>query len=163
MFIKEINPVTSHTVAITTGKWHASSRVGIECWLSRDDKGTKHEYLVKNVLYFPQNLTNILSVTEFAKQFKDTEGTSIDTKELRSCFYWDRYKFKLTSCHPNSNLPVLSINERFFLAWLYQAMFTKTMNTSISCKHSCHFTKVKDIQADINPEMDRAETADVHC
>ena len=49
-------------------------------WRWNDNECNDHEYMIKNVLYFSQSLINILSVTEFAKQLEDEEGTEIDTK-----------------------------------------------------------------------------------
>ena len=80
---------------------------------SKYQHGTKHKYLVENVLYFPQSPINILSVIEFAKQLQDIEGTGIDTKQLRSCFNWDCNKFEVTIFDLYSNLPEVSNNEDF--------------------------------------------------
>ena len=79
-------------------------------------KEKRHGYLVENILYFPESPINILSVIESAKQLNDTEGMRIDTKQLRSQFYWDDNKFTLTIQHPASNLPEDTMNEAFFLS-----------------------------------------------
>ena len=69
-------------------------------WRWKDDEENTRQYLVENTLYFPHSLINILSVTDFAKQLNNKEGTGIDTKQLRSCFYWDGNKHSLTISTP---------------------------------------------------------------
>jgi len=87
MFVGDLSPVSNHKVATIGGKGYQPSGIGSVRWSWRDDKGSLHEYLVENVLYFSQSPINILSVTTFAKQLNDTEGTGIDTKQLYSRFY----------------------------------------------------------------------------
>ena len=94
-----------------------------------NDEGNDHEYLIKNVLYFPQSPINILSITDFAKQLDDEEGTGIDTKQLISWFYWDRNKYSFTICHPESNLPEMPINEDYGISQMYSALISKVINT----------------------------------
>ena len=116
MFVGEMHKMMSHTVATIGGKGHHSSGIGTVKWSWSDDQGTVHEHLVKDVLYFPESPINILSVTAFAGQLGDPDGTGIDTKILQSRFYWDRGNFSRTIRHPSSNLPELSINEGFLLS-----------------------------------------------
>ena len=87
MYVGELRPIKSHKVATIGGKGHSPEGIGTVKWSWNDDDGRKHEYLVEDVLFFPQSPINILSVTEFAKQLQDKEGTGIDTKQLRSRFY----------------------------------------------------------------------------
>ena len=61
---------------------------------------------------------------EFAKQVDDTEGTGIDTKQLRSHFYWDNNKFSLAINHSESNL------------------LDKVVDTATNFSFGCCFTKV---------------------
>ena len=68
---------------------------------------------MQNVLYFLQSAINISSVTEFARQLNDEEGTGVDTKHKPSRFYWDNYKYSRTIFHPQSNLPEMQINQGF--------------------------------------------------
>ena len=77
----------------------------------KDDEDNDYKYLIKIVLYFPQSPINILSVTEFARQLDDKEGTWINTNQLRSRFYWIRNKYSLTISDPESNLLEVQINE----------------------------------------------------
>ena len=79
-YIGEMLPVRAHKVATIGGRGHTPAGTGTVSWTLMDDKGKSHTYLVENVLYFPQSPINILSVTEFAKQLYDEEGTGIDTK-----------------------------------------------------------------------------------
>ena len=46
------------------------SRVGTIKLSWKDDDQNSHEYLISNVLYFPQLPINILSIMEFSKQLK---------------------------------------------------------------------------------------------
>ena len=102
-FVGKLILVRGHKVATIGWRGHAPSGVGTVKWSWKDDDGTTHEYLIPNVLYFPQFPVNILSVTEFAKQLDNEQGTGIDTKHLRSRFYWNKNKYSLTICHPESN------------------------------------------------------------
>ena len=144
MYVGELRPIESHKVATIGGKGHSPAGIGTVKWSWNDDCGHKHEYLVENVLFFPQSPINILSVTEFAKQLNDKEGTGIDTKQLRSRFYWDQNKYFLTIHHPPSNLPEFSINEGFCVSMLCQAMLAKVINVKSHSKHSCCFIKFDD-------------------
>ena len=87
MYVGKLRVSDSHKVATIRGKGHSSEGIGTVEWSQTDDCGHKHEYLVENVLYFPQSSVNILSVIEIAKQLNDKEGKGIDTKQLRSRFY----------------------------------------------------------------------------
>ena len=82
-FVDELRPVAQHKVATIGGRGHAPSGIGTVEWTWCDDKGKRHTYRVRNVLFFPQSPINILSVTEFAKQLNDEEGTGVDTKQKR--------------------------------------------------------------------------------
>ena len=96
-------------------------------------------------MFFPQSPINILSVTEFAKQLEDEEGTGIDTKQLRSRFCWDRNKFSLTIRHPESNLPEMPINEGCGISHIYSTLVSKVVNTATNFRYSCCFTKLPDL------------------
>ena len=76
----ELSPVSMHKVATIGGRGHTPSGIGTVQWTWSDNKGKQHTHLVRNVLYFPQPPINILSVTEFARQLNDEEGTGVDTK-----------------------------------------------------------------------------------
>ena len=102
----------------------------------------RHEFLIENVLYFPQSPINILSVTEFAKQLQDTEGTGVDTKQLRSRFYWNNNKFERTIHHPDSNLPEMQIKEGYGTSSYFTVLVSKVINTATSFNFSCCFTKL---------------------
>ena len=119
MFVGEIRKVSNKQVATIGVKWHQPSGIGIVKWIWRDDPGKSHEYLVEDVLLFPQSPINILSVTCFARQFNDMTGTDINTNKLQPRFYWDSNKFLLTIQHPPSNIPEISINEGFALLTIF--------------------------------------------
>ena len=161
MFVGDLSPVTNHKVATIGGKGHQPSGLGTVRWSWRDDKGTLHEYLVENVLYFPQSPINILSVTTFAKQLNDTEGTGIDTKQLYSRFYWNFNQHSLRIQHPPSNLPELSINEGYSLVTMYRAMVSKVINPSTKNQYSCCLTQMDDDNED--PTLSRTQCNDNTC
>jgi hypothetical protein len=84
----ELHPIENPThVATIGGRNTLPSGIGQVKWSWSDDNGKKHEYTLKKVYYFPQSPVNILSITEFAQQLKDEEGTGIDTKAFYSRFY----------------------------------------------------------------------------
>lgn len=56
-------------------------------WL--DSVDTTVQYILKDELYFPNSPINIISVTAFADQLEDNEGTWIMTKRRHSVFTWD--------------------------------------------------------------------------
>ncbi len=80
MFVGTIKPCLNHCVATIGGKGHSASGIGTVYWTWNDDNGMKHNYLVKDVLYFPQLPVNILIITTLVEQFGDSGGTSINTK-----------------------------------------------------------------------------------
>ena len=104
MFVGDLSPVSNHKVATIGGKGHQPSGIRTACWSWRDDKGKLHEYHVEDILYFPQSPINTLSVTTFAKQLKDTEGTGIDTKQLYSRIYWNFNQHLLLIQHKRISL-----------------------------------------------------------
>ena len=67
-------------VATIGGKLNRPAGIGTVKWKWKDDNGVMHEELLEQVLYFPQSPINIMSVTKFARQMDDEEGTGIDTK-----------------------------------------------------------------------------------
>ena len=144
MFVGELRPVPNTKVATIGGKGHAASGVGTVKWIWLDENGKAHEHLIENCLFFPQSPINILSVTSFAKQLEDEEGTGIDTKQRYSRFYWNFGKNHRIIRHPESNLPELSINEGFSQSRVYRVLVSKVINTDIHQEHSCCFTRLDD-------------------
>ena len=100
-------------MATIAERGHAPSGTDTVMWRWKDGEVNDHEYMIKNVLYFPKSPINILNVAELAKQLEDEEGIGIDTKQLRSRFYWDRNRYSLIILHPESNLPEMPINESY--------------------------------------------------
>ena len=78
---------TSGMVAAIGGKLNRPGGIGHIKWSWKDDNGKEHTHHLEKVLYFPQSPINIMSVTEFAKQLGDAEGTGIDTRMSCSRFY----------------------------------------------------------------------------
>ena len=86
MFIGEIRKTDKHYVATIGGQKNAATGMGTVRWEWKDDNGKQHTYDIEDTLYFPSSPVNILSVTSFAEQLKDDDGTGIDTKRSRSTF-----------------------------------------------------------------------------
>ena len=108
-----------HYVATIGGIKNSASGMGTVRWRLKDDLGKIHTLDIENVLYFPQQPDNILSITGLADQLKDNDGTGIDTKRNKFRFYWDKNKFQQKINHPPSNLPELPINEVFLMASIF--------------------------------------------
>ena len=77
------------------------------------DDGHKHAHTLTDVAYFPNAPVNLLSLTCFAQQLNDEEGTRINTGLIHSIFTWDNGQYKRTLHHPITRLAELPINERF--------------------------------------------------
>ncbi len=135
MFIGELRRTDKHYVATIGGSKNVAQGMGTVRWRWRDDNGKEHAMNIENVLFFPQSPVNILSVTCLADQFKDDEGTGIDTKRNQSRFYWDKNRYQRTILHPASNLPELPVNEGFSLAGLYSRVFGRKISLA---KEHCH-------------------------
>ena len=148
MFVGEIRKFTNQCVATIGGKCHQPSGIGTVCWIWRDDSGKSHAYFFKDTLFSPQYPINILSVTCFARKLNDLTGDGIDTKKLKSCFYWDSSKYSITIHHPPSNIPEISINEGFEMSTMFRAFVSRVVNTSNRSKYGCCYTKMDDYYND---------------
>jgi len=135
MFIGEIRKTDKHYVATIGGQKNAATGMGTVRWEWKDDNGKQHTYDIEDTLYFPSSPVNILSVTSFAEQLKDDDGTGIDTKRSRSTFYWENNKYQRTIIHPAFNLPEIRLNEGFSLGGLYSRCVGFKVNLA---KHHCH-------------------------
>ena len=135
MFIGDLRKTDKHYVATIAGQKSAASAMGTVQWKWKDDNGKQHSYDIRDVLYFPTSPVNILSVTGFADQLNDDEGTGIDTKRSKSRFYWQNSQFQRTIFHSPSNLPELRINEGFTLSGLYSKAVSFKVNLT---KKHCH-------------------------
>jgi hypothetical protein len=133
MYEGEIRQTDHHYVATIGGSKNSSAGMGTVNWRWKDDHGISHAMKIKDVLFFPDLPVNILSITCLADQFKDDDGTGIDTKQTKSRFYWDNNQFQRTINHPASNVPELPINEGFSLA----ARFTNAFATKV-CREKTH-------------------------
>ena len=135
MFIGNMRTTDQHYVATIAGQKSAAAAMGTVRWKWKDDDGKVHSYDIHDVLYFPTSPVNILSITGFADQLKDDEGTGIDTKRLKSRLYWDQGRFERTIYHSASNLPELRINEGFSISALYSKAVSFKVNLT---KKHCH-------------------------
>ena len=140
MFVGEISSLNDMKVATIGGHGHQASGMGTVKWKWFYDNGATHEFLIEDVLFFPESPINILSVTSFARQLDDKTGTGIMTLQSESILFWQDRKFSRTLHHPPSNLPEMSINEGFSLSRTYRAMVSKVVNTKVNPLFSCHFT-----------------------
>ena len=82
VFVGEIRKVSNQQVATIGVKGHYPLGLGTLKLIWRDDSGKLHEYLVEDVLFFPQSPINILSITCFARKLNDLTGTGINTHKL---------------------------------------------------------------------------------
>lgn len=119
MFVGDLRPTSQHFVTTIGGTKNSAMGAGTVCWRWKDDLGHTYSEDIENVLYFPNSLVNILSVTTFAAQLKDDDGTGVDTKRQSTHFYWDGDCHQHTIYHSGSHLPELPVNEGFSLASLY--------------------------------------------
>ena len=148
MFVGTIRHTDKHYVATIGGNKNAATGMGTVRWRWKDDTGKQHTTDVRDVLLFLQSPVNILSITALAEQFKDDEGTGIDTKRSKSLFYWNENRFHRTIHHPSSNLPELPINEGFTIASLFSKMVG--MKVCLTKQH-CHCHNVHLIPDDREP------------
>ena len=156
MFVGDIRTVSNQQVDTIGGKGHRPSGISTVKWIWHDEFGKSHKYFVDDVLFSPQSPINILSVTCFARQLDDLTGTGIDTKQLRSPFYWDLNKLSLKIQHPPSNLPEISINEGFALSTVFRALVSRVINVANHPRYGCCFTHM-DIDNDIDDDCTHNE------
>ena len=146
-FVGEITMDRSLQVATIGGKENTSAGIGTVQWKWKDDDGVFHTFEIRDVLYFPESPVNILSVTKFADQLNDDEGTGIDTKRNHSVLYWNENQFQRTIRHPASNLPEMPVNE----GWSCFNLFSKLVGTKVCLEkqHShCHANLVENDEED---------------
>lgn len=111
-----------------------------------DDEGIPYEIILRKVLYFPSSPVNVLSVTAFANQLCDDEGTWIQTKRNYSVFSWEFGTRTKTIQHPSSNLPEMSVN--------HQSSFYASM-TSFLRPYYCYFARSGPANSVLLPEVDK--------
>jgi len=113
-FVGEIRSVNSEAgVATIGGTDFKPAGIGTVEWTWTDDNGRRHTMRIENVLYFPQSPVNVLSVTAFASQLGDEEGTWIKTKMKYSQFTWDSERHSRRIEHSENCLPELPINNGY--------------------------------------------------
>ena len=111
MFDGSIVPVATNGVATIGGHDLHPTGIGSVTWSWKDEAGQAHQKKLHNVLFFPDSLVNILSVTSLARQEDDEEGTWIQTKLRYSIFTWDKGLANCRINHSQNCLPELTINE----------------------------------------------------
>ena len=126
---------SSSVVTIGGSNFHPTSIGNIKItW--NDDNGVPYQTVLKNVLYFPDSPVNVLSVTAFASQLNDDNGTWIKTARHQSVFSWDHEKYTKTLIHPASNLPQMTVNSGFsiftsFCKFLEKATVLPSLGASV--------------------------------
>jgi hypothetical protein len=75
----------------------------------QDDDGITHTNVLQDAYYFPDSPVTILSLTAFANQLDDDDGTWIQTCQHQSIFQWDHGKFQCQFYHPLSGVPELPL------------------------------------------------------
>ena len=157
MFINLTDEVNPSTVATIAGKNSLPKGIGTVKWTWLDDDGRQHEYELKDVYYFPQSPVNILSVTTFANDLKDEEGTGIDTKAKYSRFYWKNNTYSRTFHHSKLNLPEMPINNgNNAFAWFINR-FKRQCNDDIDqfcclTNHQLNIIEYDDDEIDKQPQ-----------
>ena len=84
-----------------------------------------------------------MSVTKFADQLDDDQGTGIDTKRNHSVLYWKNNQHRRTIRHPLSNLPEMPVNE----GWSRFSLFSKLVGTKVCLAkqhHHCHANLIEE-------------------
>ena len=107
-------PIDSCKVATIGGTDHRATGIGTVKASWQDDNGKSHTYELQNVLYFPDSPVNIISITAFANQLNDDDGTNIMTARHHSVFQWNFAEYQRTFTHsPTTNLPEIIVNEGY--------------------------------------------------
>ena len=79
MFVRKIRPLKSHAVATIRGSENQAAGIGDVQWRWKDDTGQEHTHRIQNIFYFNNSPINILSITDFANELNDDNGTRIMT------------------------------------------------------------------------------------
>ena len=87
--------------------------IGTVSWSWTNDEEQLKTNRLKNVLYFTDSPSNILSATALAESMKDYEETWVLTKRKYFFFTWDFGKYKKTIVHSENCLPELDIQAGF--------------------------------------------------
>ena len=123
--------IDDYNVATIGGENHLAHGIGTVQMTWTDDVGHKHKYSMINVLHFPDSPVNILSVTAFANQLDDDDGTSIKTMRRHSIFEWSFGKGQRTIHHPpTNNLPQFLVNEGYNNYALFGQRITKECSST---------------------------------
>lgn len=80
-------------------------------WINSTD--TVLHYILQDTVYFPNSLVNIISITVFADQLEDDEGSSIMTKRRYYVFTWDFGRHSIDLTYPNTRLQTMRVNQAF--------------------------------------------------
>ena len=93
---------TSPTIKVASigGKQNTSAGIGTVCWKWKDNDGVFQMFKIRDVLYFPEYLVNILSVTTFVDQLDDDQGTEMDTKISHAVLYLEQEQSTSPYCSP---------------------------------------------------------------
>ena len=103
--ILPVNPISG--IAKIRGNHFRPSCIGTVKWDWWDNDWIKYKFTFKNILYFPDSLVNILSITALADGLIDNEGTWIQTKRKISVLKWNKETFVQHFGNSAARLPEL--------------------------------------------------------
>ena len=92
-------------------------------WINSTD--TVLHYILKDTVYFPNSPVNIISITVFADQLEDDEGSSIMTKRRYYVFTWDFGRHSIDLSYPNTRLQTMRVNQAFSSFKYFCSFLTK--------------------------------------
>ena len=85
-----------------------------------DDNGLAHDLIIHNVLYVPASSVNLLSPQRWAEGNGGGNGIFEATFAHCTVLFWSDQKFiKTIPHHPDSNIPIMAVNEGFTSYSLY--------------------------------------------
>lgn len=124
----------------TAGGTYAPLGFGTVKWSWKDDSFYTHEFLIDEVLYFPESPVNILGVSKFGRQQNEPYNTGIDSNAVQSTFYWKggRRTFPMSL----SGLPELPINHGNKIASAFLSSLLSRV-PSLNASRSCFLTNSK--------------------
>ena len=130
-----------------------------------DSRGIRRKLVLEDALYFPNSPVNVLGVTKLAETLDDYDGTWIKTMRNTSHFVWDHEQYELEFQHPNSNLPMVSMNKGFSKYSSFVTMFNPfttdqpptAMTTCKSCLPTDESTDIQFVSEKVTPGTSRAK------
>ena len=107
--LKQLNEMSS--VATIGGSNFYQTGIGNFNIKIKYDNDKISEFILKNILYFPNSPVNISSDVCLADHFLDDHGAYVQTSQKNSILKWDGEKFSKTLQHSINRLPEILVNE----------------------------------------------------